>query len=496
MSLLSEADRQILPGALRKAGGFALATEWYLRNWKPLPKQWAWHQIERVNSSFLGGIACGKTAAVSASYLLDCISIPYFRALNTSVTARQAELPFEMVNAWIEGNPRLEHLVENISLRPFPIVIFKNYSEWEFRTAGMDARFIRGSEYDRANFDECGLDLNGNIIKVLRGRLRGERPDGTTRMARLDTTGSPTAALWLKERFYRGWPGDPTMDLIQYVSLRMTTWENTHLTQEQIRAMEAEYPPDMLDVEMGAQFPDYGMSMFPMGHVDSCTDASLYDAAYTALNPEDGKVLSGYKLEEDPRHGVTHFELPVKPGRVYIIAGDPGMDGYPKRNAPSVIVADVTHRPYQVVYFYWGQGKGSYTPFLSHYRYALDKYTPILRGIDATGPQSGLADIAWENAGIEVDKLNFGSDKAGMLNNLSMDVTQHYWSWPPIKGLLRQMNTYVPTDDKKIPQDIVMSLAMISFLSRFIPSEDIKSAVVTRANYRNRNFRTNIKPRR
>lgn len=495
MSVLTEADRQILPGALRKAGGFALATKWYL-HWEPMPKQWAWHQVDKVNTVFLAGIAAGKTAGVAASYLIDCISIPYFKALNTSVTAKQAELPFEMVTPWIEGNPKLEHLVENISLRPFPIITFKNYSEWHFRTAGMDARFIKGFEYDRANFDECGLDLNGAIVKVLRGRLRGERPDGTKRIARLDTTTSPTAALWLKERFYKGWPSDTTADLEQYISQRMTTWENTHLTPQQIKAMESEYPPDMLDVEMGAQFPDFGMSMFPTGHIEACTDISLYDACYTALNPEDGKSLRGYQLEEDPRHGVTLFEIPVKPGHVYIISGDPGMDSYPKRNAPCVLVADVTHKPYQMVYFYWGEGKGSYTPFLSHYRYALDKYGPILRGIDATGPQSGLADIAWENQGIEVDKLNFGTDKAGMLNNLSIDVTSHYWSWPPIKGLIRQMNTYIPTEDKKIPQDIVMSLAEISYLARFIPAEDIKNAVVVQANYRDRRNRTNVRPRR
>ena len=213
MSIMTDGDRRILPLAIRQNNGFHIATDWYLRGWQPLPYQWAWHQIPTINTTWTAGIATGKTTAVAASYLIDCITTPYFRALNTSVTAAQAELPFDMVMGWVEGNPKLEHLVEDVSLRPFPVIKFKNFAEWEFRTAGIDARFIRGFEYDRINFDECGLDMVGYIVKVLRGRLRGTRIDGTTRMARLDATTSPTIALWLKERFYKGWAGHTTADL-------------------------------------------------------------------------------------------------------------------------------------------------------------------------------------------------------------------------------------------------------------------------------------------
>lgn len=219
------------------------------------------------------------------------------------------------------------HHIEHIALRPFPVITFKNHSEWEFRTAGTDARFIRGSEYDRINFDEAGLDLNGIIIKV----LRGVRPDGynTPRMARLDVTTSPTDALWLRERYDKGDPECEEHDLRRYRSLRVATWDNTMLTEDQVEAMKAEYPPDMIDVEMGGFFPDYGFSMFPPVHVQACTDQSLYDAAYIAINPEEGAGRKGYRLDEDPRHGIIHFEVPPEPGRLYIMAGDPGTGNYP-----------------------------------------------------------------------------------------------------------------------------------------------------------------------
>ena len=198
-SILTEADERILPYFLRQNRGFHIATQWYFRSFSPLPYQWAFHHLSTMNTSLVGGIAVGKTTIIASSNMADCLCTPYFRALNTSVTARQADLAFDMAMNWIEGNPRLEHLIDNIVLRPYPIIKFKNFSEYEFRTSGNDARYIRGSEYDRINFDEAGLDYLGLIIKVLRGRLRGVRPDGTDRLARLDVTTSPTDAEWLQD---------------------------------------------------------------------------------------------------------------------------------------------------------------------------------------------------------------------------------------------------------------------------------------------------------
>ena len=494
MTVLTDGDRKILPLARREVRGFHLATRWYLREWTPLPYQYAWHHLPTINTTVVAGIATGKTTMVAASYLIDCITIPYFRALNTSVTQMQAELPFNMAMGWIEGNPRLEHLIEKIDLRPYPVIRFKNYSEWEFRTSGLDARFIRGFEYDRINFDECGLDLVGYISKVLRGRLRGSRLDGTKRMARLDTTTSPTMAVWLKERFDKGWKGSGMEDLVKYRSMRLATWDNTMLTEEQIEAMKAEYPPEMIDVELGGHFPDYGASLFPVGHVNACVDQSMYDAAYIALNPEDPKEKPkpGYEVVEDPRHGITRFELPVQPGRTYVLAGDPGSENYPGRGAAGVMVADVTEKPYKLVYFHWVSGRGSISPFLSSYKYAIEKYSPVLRGIDATGTQKWVDEIAYTNQGIQTDRINFAADKDGMLNNLAYDISNHLWRIPPIKGLIRQAGTYTREDDKKIPQDLVMTWAQLSFLARSAPSPITINSQPKKNNYPSRTGRSRI----
>jgi hypothetical protein len=261
--------------------------------------------------------------------------------------------------------------------------------------------------------------------------------------------------------------------------------------------MKAEYPPDMIEVELGGAFPDYGLSMFPRGHVMSCTDQSLYDAAYIAVNPESGKSKEGWRLSEDPRHGIILHEEPFIPGHIYVMAGDPGTDNYPRRNSPVVMVADVTERPYRIVYFEWLSGKGSYNPFLGSYKYALDKYMPVLRGIDATGTQKGIDELAFGNHGIHTDRLNFNNDKGAMLNTLVMDVTNHRWAWPTIAGLTKQMMSYsTETDKMGHPQDIVMTLAQLSYLAYFVPAAEVTNAAVVKSNFNNRRARSNTRPGR
>ena len=254
--------------------------------------------------------------------------------------------------------------------------------------------------------------------------------------------------------------------------MRVATWDNTKLKPEQIAAMEAEYPPDMIDVELGGHFPDYGAGMFASSNINQCINHALYDRALEAVRPADGKPEPGYRLEEDPRHGIVRFEMPREEGHDYIAGGDPGIDNFPRRNSPIVMVADVTNPPYKLVYFHWISGRGSYNPFLTSYKYALEKYYPIYKGIDDTGPQKSLSELGFENYGILVDSVNFTRDKTACLNALSMDISNHKWAFPLIKGLTSQLKSYSLEMDKKgMAQDLVTAMAQISFLKRYLPAQ-------------------------
>jgi len=474
---LSSQEQQTLELAKRQYGGFHLATQWYLRDWNPLGYQYVWHHVPVGNTTTVAGIGSGKTSMVAASYCIDCMTYPGFRALNASVTAKQAELAYMMVEGWRDGNPRFDKFIKDVALRPYPIIHFQNSSVFEFRTAGQGAKFIRGFESDRINYDEPQLDPSDEAVRTLRGRLRGRRPDGSVRMARLDCTGTPSYAVWLRERFYKGLRGNDyaTPETLKYFwSLRIETYDNVRLTPEQIKLIEADYPPELIDVELRGMFPDYGLSMFPIKHINACIDASLNDELDVALHPESGSPEPGYDCIEWPRVGEIKMEFPLDPRSVYIIAGDPGVDSPPKRNAGVVMVADVTQPPEkQLVYFHWVPGNGSYHPFMQSYKYAVQKYRPIMRGIDATGPQKALDELGFQDFGLVLDNLNFGALKDAMLNALLVDITSHTWRLPRIQGLIQQLSTYRREDDtpsKLIPQDLIMTLAQISWLARSVPA--------------------------
>lgn len=488
---LSSNDETMLHAGLRENQGFHLASEWYF-GWKPLDYQYLFHHLPTANTTFVAGVGAGKTSTVAASYLIDCITVPGFKALNASVTAKQSELAYEMVEAWIETNPRLARFVVDRTLRPYPILKFYNMSEFEFRTAGQGARFIRGHEYDRINYDEGGLDEDGEAVRVFRGRLRGTRFDGSSRMARLDVTGTPTPADWFRERFEMGLIGHrkaTPKNLKHYLSLRVTTWDNTTLTKEQIELMEAEFPADYADIEMRALFPDFGMSTFPRNHVKACTDANMNDDMEIALRPETGNPKTDWKLEEWPRVGVVHFEVPPVKDHLHIMAGDPGVDNPPKRNSPCVMVFDITARPARMVYFHWISGKGSYKPFLNSYQYAADLYMPIAKGVDTTGPQKAIDELGFENFGLVVDNLNFGHLKDVLINSLMMALAAQSIKFPRIEGLNKQLLTYDRYKDKGTAQDLVMTLAQIAYLLRNYKDTEGRSAIPLRPKRHNRRKR-------
>src|SRR5512146_3324661 len=117
--LLTHNDEAILASALRERGGLHLATNWFM-GFDPLPYQYFWHHVPILNTTFLAGIGAGKTMTMSASYTMDCLTMPGFRALNAAVPAKQAELAYDMVAAWAEHNPRFKHLIVDRVLRPYP----------------------------------------------------------------------------------------------------------------------------------------------------------------------------------------------------------------------------------------------------------------------------------------------------------------------------------------------------------------------------------------
>ena len=460
-----------------ETGGIDLLCKWFL-DLSTLKHQFVFHHSPQPNITMLAGLGAGKTLAAALSLFSNAFLIPHFKGLNTSITSGQAELAFNMLEPRIKDNRKVEPYITDILQRPYPTIKFKNGSELVFRTAGYQARNIRGYEYDCVNFDEGGYERSSYTFQVLRGRLRGVRPDGTSRMNRLSITTTPTDMPWLVDRWNLGHPTDgERFEPRRYCSLRCTTYDNTFLTLEQIEEIVADYTDSMIEQEIMAQFPDYGDTEFSRSSIEQCEAVLMNDEMEMATRNVDGdphwRPKKGWEVREHPRHGIVYWHIAPDPGRRYIMAGDPGSSSPPKRNAGVVMVCDVTTKPYELVFLHWVDGRGSILPFLRSYKYAMDVYQPVFCGLDATGPQKGMEELAFEDQGIHVDRINFQKDKDQMVNSLKYALTKSLFRFPFIKGLHEQLRRYRREEDKKMAQDTVATFMQIAHLTRFLPSEEV-----------------------
>ena len=90
-------------------------------------------------------------------------------------------------------------------------------------------------------------------------------------------------------------------------------------------------------------------------------------------------------------------------------------------------------------------------PFLNSYKYCIDKYHPFLKGVDTTGTQKAIDELAFENVGISVDGINFGSDKNAMLNSLSMSVSRTRDNLAQHQGYRQAVRLLLPGERQEDP---------------------------------------------
>jgi len=464
--------------ALALQGGYIQFSKYYF-DWEPLPNQFVDHYAPQPNVIHLGGVGSGKTMGRAMSFLTNALTIPHYLALNTSVSSFQAKLLFDKLMPYVQDS-KIERFIKDVRTRPYPVIETHFGSKIACMTAGFQATLIRGSEWDEINGDEFGYERYEETIFALRGRLRGKRPDNTYRKAQLRITTTPTEVEWLRRWWDRGdkESGAEDLDPKRYLSLRSTLFDNTHIPPWQREEIMAGYTEEMVQQEILAEFPEWGNTEIPLKFIDACEDLWLNHRMEELTNPivvtEHGEEVAGTShkgaiASELPRVGVVKWEMPYDAQRVYLLASDPGTASPPKRNTPVVMVWDVTEMPYTLVYFDWASGNGSYFPWLASFKYALEKYRPILRGIDATGTQKAIDELVFEREGISIDSVNFASDKTGMLNALKLLFQNHELRYPYIKGLRHQLRTY-KLPDKDLTQDIVSAMMVFAWLTRYLPS--------------------------
>lgn len=453
----------------------------------------------------IGGFGSGKTRGIAASACIWCATTRDFAFMNAAPQAWQSELMYKfIVNDLTQGTP-FERLIFSKPKRPYPSVTLKFMigstivtSTMEFMSVDENASAILSWEGDWVNIDEAGkLDDLGGTITNLGSRLRGQI-NGRDRLARLSMTTNSwdNPELWYRYDLAASLPQD-------YLSITVSSRSNHNVTEEQLKLWLKDIPEDEHERFIEGARPEGKGTYFSKEGVYAAEDQNYADAIIHAINTKQ----KGYAIETVKLVGVSFFQLPAQESHNYVLIGDPGSDNAPNRNAPCLMVWDVTDFPKfkaNLVAFWWGAGHGSLKPFVRTLLRFMAEYNPIFSAVDSTGPQKGTAELlntyvqskrmtpekveAWLGP-IDLSRvlnpmiggMDFSSGRKDMFlisGKLMLDA--NLLIWPKfVNGIRSQLTNYDREKDTsgmpKFPQDIVSAFCMSTYALRALFPFDIKS---------------------
>jgi hypothetical protein len=438
-----------------------------------LPWGLEFHRCNQEEIIIIGLAGTGKTLNTGLLAMFMCATIPNFRFLNVAPTLYQSNLMVRAIDDMTRGTLfREKFLLPGKAgwktAQQKVIITFKNGSTAEFMNVANNAVNIQSWYGDWIHLDEAGLlaDLDetgteqlANIMIGLATRLRGTRPDGRPRLGRLSMTSMAYDCDTMWDRYEAGLKKGNTSTWSRLVLHN----ENPYLTPKDIERMRRNVPAGQEGQWLRGERPQRKNAEFPPAMLDPLISKTQWENAVKHADDPGWRIdFSG--------PGVIRYEEPYIPGHIYVQAGDPGVGGPPDRNSPTIMVFDVTSFPYEkarLAAFWWGDGGGSYTPFINtfHEYYARYRVMPEFRGYDSTSSQKALAELAFTSGEGEVVPLGFeGQKKWEYLSALKLLLSRQVLQIPDgIEGIIRQLRRYC-LPDKKIPQDIVAVLSMIARL--------------------------------
>ena len=443
------------------------------RGYIPLPWHVEFYRVPQKERYVIGLAGSGKTMGIGVLALFMCATIPDFKFMNVAPSKYQSS---QMINSIVDiakDTPFLKkflkfHGPKWYVSKPAYKIEFLNGSTAEFMNVDDNADNIQSSYGDWYNLDEAGLldqiDENGvealaNVALGIISRMRATAPDGRPRLGWMSWISNAYDCDTLWDNYEAALiPNDFSWGRL----VRHT--DNPYLTAEQMDAIRRKAAIAGKEAAcMEGERPQAAGSEISAKIVDPMFDDSLNEIAMAkASEGEDG-----WRYEQGHR-GII-YETPARKDRIYMIAGDPGTGQAPDRNAPTIIVWDVTDFPMQpavISAVWWSSGGGSYLPFITKFEELIVKYKipEGFRGYDSTGTQKAMAELSWESRGISVVPMGFDGAKKWMyLNALRLILSKGLMKSPRFNGIRQQLVRYrVP--DKKIAQDIVATICMGSFM--------------------------------
>lgn len=444
------------------------------------------HQAAQKDITVIGGFGTGKTLAIGImACVWGTILQPDFKFLNVAPKAWQAFQMYDQILKW-SRNTRFEDLIWEKPRKPHPKIILRYRigkalyeSSLEFMSADRDATGILSWEGDWINIDEAGqLDNLEEIITYIGSRLRGSIR-GRERLGRFSMLSNSWDNYDLWEYFDRA-SDDPK----NFLSIVVSSRHNHNITPEQLSKMLARIPKDERERFIDGTRPEGRGQFFSKESIYECEDPYALEIVEEKIETE----TPGYILEKIYGAGVIRYQVPPVPNRLYLMFGDPGVGGAPRRNAPVLMIWDATEFPRQaanLVAFWWGNGGGKIAPFVDFLMDWAAIYKPVRAYIDSTSVQKNMAYLINEHIFRErfrssddgitqpgylsplgqvsgISGMDFsGSGKNVQLQAARLFIENNLMRWPKfIIGIRSQLSNYDPEKDRKIAQDIVATFAM------------------------------------
>lgn len=478
--MLSNEDIKILEASAQDASIF---TRYYF-GVDMLPHQIVMAHATQKTLLTLGGRGSGKTFGYMLAGIWMATTMPDFAMLWTSYTGEQAAIAFNDIRPLILGSERFRKFLpegeRSLKKKPYPSIHIKlpGYPESVIRFMPVDANNSgdtkRGFSWDWIHIDEGGLIYDEKVISGLRPSLRGRRNvvGRPPRLGRISTSTTPTSASWLKDWWLSANdPSYPGYDDKKYAAIRVSSYQNTTLTDEQLENFQLDMTAEERQVEIEGDFPEYIGNEFSPAIVDACQDVMLNKEIEELIEQE----IPDVQLKSAGKVGTVVYQRGSLPNHHYVLVGDPGTGNPPYRNAGVIVVFDVTKLPYELVYFHWVSGNGDYRPFFNSFEWAYRYYRPIYTAFDATGTQRAMDQLYFEDRGLIVEGLAVTTEKPAMINSLKILLQKKMLRFPLIQGLRLQLLNYRQDQDKKLAQDIVMALSMAAWRIRALFYTDADS---------------------
>lgn len=467
----------------------AQAAGWLFDDKITEPWQLQFHHAPQTDICVVAGVGTGKTLTVAMSALTHATLTPWFKFLNTAPLAWQSNQMFKAILERIEGTLFKQRFIpeqNDIVQSPYPRVRIRyRYPAWnpefaahlspefveychqlslwdqqiesslEFMSTEKNAQKILTFEGDWVDVDQAEQveDLTSAVVNLgtrVRGSIRGR-----DRLGRLSliANSNDNVELWGIFDLAKEYPDTN-------LSIKRTTDTNRNLTEAQLGAFRRRIKdPRLIEQYMNAERPVGSGVEFSAEMISRCADLGLS----RLLNPNNPL----HDFHEVSGAGVIQWALPPDEGRTYFVVGDPGQGRPPHRNAPVVMVFDVSEYPEGPCYlraFWWGDGGGTYEPWTTQMLYWKQRYRATAAAYDATGGQKVHGETTFKD-----DLTVYGVDlsnvkKAAYMLHTKIMLQKGKIKWADsIKAIGWQLQKY-KLPDEKIAQDIVATFFVLAGL--------------------------------